>query len=1181
MPRSRSSQAISAAHSLVFVVPLTALVLPIFVAPAAFALATDTVTGKVVGADGKPIPNATVYIAVFQKVGEFTPAATVTTDANGAFQVELAPAALPDSPETKNLGFTFYGIATVVVPGMGTVQKALTSRPSSNVFTLGLACTVTGTVVDENKKPLAGTRVVLRAWTPVPAGQTSGSPFDQPYLMTLPGLPDGVLSAVTNTEGKWTMDGLPGTGKASFDATGSGRFMVTLPAPVATLLPGKTVALATMATRPASVLTGRVLDGETGKPAGGVRVMAMPERGGVGGNAVSGADGTYRLEELSGGVYTVTFATDRETRVAAPVSRVAVTEGKATALTDVMLTAGVVIEGAVTDRDTGKPVPGVSLAANFASARPTPSFLLTTVSTDANGHFRVVAPPGKVEITPRGLPNGYLLEQNQTQALTLQKGESKSLTFTVQKGLSAEGTVVSTEGTPLPGIHVRVLGANDFDFSYSGQILPVSDAGGKWRVDGLNKNAQGYRIVVDPEWEVVTPAKQFPLPASGGAPLTVTVKRRTTLVFSGRVVSTTSEPLPGAQVNFYASAFGRTTGGGPSQRNETLRTDANGQFKVTNLLPDEKPGFGVSLDGYKYRSGGIQTKTAEGITVSDIVMVGLSGKVSGQVVRPGAKGKVPVAGAYVWSLDGDDAAVTTTDADGKFTLAQVPSGAVEVTATSGAVFGSASSRAVENGAAPVPITLALTESPAPAPSPARTAALLTTVADGLKGRPGMDRSVLVSRIAETDPDAAFALAKASHSDGIVPDGVIATIIEARAKTDPARAMVWASPQLAAFKYDVVRCRVEGELAIALALAAPAQAARMYAAAVADGKDADSLTINRARMIAAAALLRNGDAAHHLLRLKQSLALTPRAKADTARSALIVARGDIALADSLISDSSVPLRSEYYAEMANRLVKTSPTGAERYLNKLTALKTELSTEKAKADPETRGSLETLNYYLSDVTLKVIDAIGPGDPHGALVLARAYATNSDNGWLALGLAARVQSKADAPQVWQEAERLLRETQGIFPASLARLAALAESGGDAASARSLWGKAKSAMALQDYRTPEGETFALQAARFDPALARMVGERNAALYLHPGPGGQPSLYQAMQSLVAFAAVDPEEAIARLATLPKGSNDGSDDGLNGITVSGSLAILKLLGLSPRERAAVTVNDLLRSAWEN
>ncbi|MES2465170.1 MAG: carboxypeptidase-like regulatory domain-containing protein, partial [Armatimonadota bacterium] len=971
----------------------------------------------------------------------------------------------------------------------------------------------------------------------------------------------------------------------------------------AVLKPGVAVTVLPFMMRAAAGIKGRVLFDVTNKAVKGADVQAHPDKGGVVGHAKTGEDGTYTIEGISSGPYTISVnpAPEDNRWVAIPQAGIAVPEGKSVAAKDIVLVPGITLDGTVTDAETKVPIAGVELIVQGASgfsAHGTEPF--SNPKTDATGHFRAVVPPGKTQIQIVGMPEGYLSLARNAEIVEVQRGTSApvAVTLTLVKGLTAEGTVVGEDNQPLEGVRVRVLGTDDYDYDFVPD-QPKSDTKGKWRVSSLMKNAAGYRIVVDPEWEVVTP-KKFPLGAADTAdtastsPLVVVLKKRKVLTLSGRVVSTAGTPLPGAQIGIYARAEDKD--GRSSQRNENRQASAEGTYSITNIRTDEIVTVNAYMNGYKYHSGGALTKTESGISVSDIVMVPLTENITGRVVRPGgtAGRSVPVVGAYVWSPDGDEKAVVVTDNKGNFTLANIPAGSVSImsaagrsvaritastatgsTGSTGSVVVALPKEAKVGGAGSISLTQEKIN--------AMRHDILQGMAAEIKGKPGSDRSGVVSQIAADDPTAALALAKAAHSDGIVPDGVIANIIEARAKANPAAAAVWAAPYITEMKYPLVRCRVEGELALALALTQPARAAQFYKAAIADGQDGNALTINRARLVATAAILRNGEAAMQLAKLKEAL-LSPSAKNERVRCAWLVARGDTAMADSLVADLAPKERGEYYAEMARRSLEVSPTNAERYLSKLFAARAELKGAKDETDPKAFQNGDSLDWLISGIAPKVLAAIGPSNPWQTLVLARAYAAvPNDYGkqWLVLGLAARVQGKSAAPAVWQEAIQAAGTRDWASGLNLASLAALASTSRttDSAIAADLWQKAKTAAASNNYLSGEPEAFAYHAARFEPGLARMVIERSLARYLTVNPTTTASPYQATQALIALSAVDPGEALKRLTELSVLGN-GSTESSASIASRGRLAVLKLMGLSDAERAAISMTDLMNGLWD-
>ena len=132
-----------------------------------------TVTGKVIGAWGKPVKGANVYLMLY---GE-QKAVDLRTDDAGGFAVEV-DLILPRQGERLGQLFAY-------APGYALTQAEL--KTDGNVIPLDPGTTLSGTVVDETGKPLAGVAVCLAVPEEWIARFTAHSGADGSW--TLPGIP--------------------------------------------------------------------------------------------------------------------------------------------------------------------------------------------------------------------------------------------------------------------------------------------------------------------------------------------------------------------------------------------------------------------------------------------------------------------------------------------------------------------------------------------------------------------------------------------------------------------------------------------------------------------------------------------------------------------------------------------------------------------------------------------------------------------------------------------------------------------------------------------------------------------------------------------------------------------------------------------------------------------------------
>ena len=147
-------------------------------------------TGKVVGADGKPIKGANVLVYLNQHGERKT--LDLLTDAAGGFAVE---ADLTLLQQDNALG---GGVA--YAPGYALTTAQL--KKSGNVITLNPGTTISGTVVDAEGKPLAGVPVCLR-YCRDGDNTTLGVPEEWHARFTVHSAADG----------SWTLPGIPLVGR--------------------------------------------------------------------------------------------------------------------------------------------------------------------------------------------------------------------------------------------------------------------------------------------------------------------------------------------------------------------------------------------------------------------------------------------------------------------------------------------------------------------------------------------------------------------------------------------------------------------------------------------------------------------------------------------------------------------------------------------------------------------------------------------------------------------------------------------------------------------------------------------------------------------------------------------------------------------------------------------------------
>jgi RNA polymerase sigma factor (sigma-70 family) len=395
------------------------------------------VKGRVLGPDGQPVAGAKLMLPAAKASALQDVAEVATSAADGSFHCTIKPLD-PGVPDLRTLVARAAGFGADWV----NVNQLASNRP----VTLQLVpddAPVRGRVVDMEGRPVPGASVTvksintsasgsldafLREWRTIPA-QAPGQARKATDSPSAAGLPAKLTS---DKDGRFEFKGV-GRGRVLsllFEARGiesAAARVVTLPgfdpkafAPrhgdpkpdgrsrSAPNLYGPDF---THVARPDAPVVGRITDAATGKPVAGVSV-----HGDIDGNwwengavADTDADGRYRLNGLARAERRwLTLWPNKQTCYLSAQHLLRDSPGLAETTADFQLARGVVIDGHVVDKASGKPIPGAilyyaPLSDNkfFAKTQGSRVFpgTMRAVSADANGAFRTVVLPGTGLIT--------------------------------------------------------------------------------------------------------------------------------------------------------------------------------------------------------------------------------------------------------------------------------------------------------------------------------------------------------------------------------------------------------------------------------------------------------------------------------------------------------------------------------------------------------------------------------------------------------------------------------------------------------------------------------------------------------------------------------------------------------------------------------------------------------------
>jgi RNA polymerase sigma factor (sigma-70 family) len=591
------------------------------VAPGAEADAPVAVSGRVLNPGGKPLAGARLYVGYsarryprdFQRRQTAYPL-RATSAADGRFQFafarsELDARWLDDARPAVVAVADGYGPAWAEVgepgQGAGLSLKLVDDLP------------VEGRILDQNRQPIAGARVlVLDVTSDSEEGVTrflqgdfdSWSP--RSWRGLLPGQPPGVT---TDADGRFRLTGLGRDRVVRLALEGSAishstLAAVTRPAGATPFFAGVNGAAFEHVALPSRPIRGVVRDRATGKPVAGVKISAS----GYPPTAVTDEDGRYELPGCSKtDVYFVLAQPQTGQPYFAALARVPDGPGLDPLTANLELVGGIRFQGRVTDRETQRP-PGAGVV-EYYPLFPNPHSSGITSGTETassalirpdGSHSLVVLPgPGVVCVaaSPRnsyavarvdaddlanffhdGMDHGegqclYTATQkggrsrcclNAYHALSLinpdEGTELPALDITLHPARPLKGTVVGPDGQPLTG--VRVIGLT---------ALPDEEVldSASFTVAGLNPRRSRDLIFHHKEKNL---GKVLTVRGDETEPLTVPLDPCGSV--TGRMVDQGGNPVPGVTVCFSRASIPRAV---------VAETDGGGRFRAA-LVPGER-----------------------------------------------------------------------------------------------------------------------------------------------------------------------------------------------------------------------------------------------------------------------------------------------------------------------------------------------------------------------------------------------------------------------------------------------------------------------------------------------------------------------------------------------------------------------------------------------------------------
>jgi len=617
-----------------------------------------TCTGKVVDEQGRPI--ADVKVKLYKVAVETTAfsfkmelARQAATRADGTFTI---------NSEVIDDEYSNQAIILADKEGLALGWDNWRLVDNANVeIVLGPPEVLAGTVVDEAGGPIDDAEVGI-SFMLVQAG---GQPRYMVGYMSLE-----FLTTRSDAEGKFSFGRIPAEASAEFVVKKPGRATVSTFNPQG--FQGRSLQFSAGQTdikivQPVGAkIVGVVAEKASGKPVGGIRIMAIRGRNQPSFGlepVVSKEDGTFSIDSLAPGEYLLQIATvpgEEADWISEPVE-VSVEAGKTKSGVKVELTKGGVLEVLVTDSITRQPVDKA-----IVSILPAGGGTGFGKSTDEAGIARFRQMPGEYRVSYL-YKQGYSRQRLQEDTITIEDGKTVRIERQLAGMPKISGVVRDDRGLPVEGVKLKVC-------PMSGQE-GVSDAEGKFEVKwdpGSWGNSETPAMVLL--------ARQLERNLAAAVDVDenmhkVDVTLKPGVICTGKVVDSDGKGIANASllVMLQGPRWGSSIG-------HNIAADAEGNYEIKALAPEHKYSIEASADGYgRYQIEADANEAMDNrFNVEAISLLAANLSVSGVVVDSEDK---PVSGADV-SCYGETQprSQAKTDAEGKFTLEKICAGRIRISA---------------------------------------------------------------------------------------------------------------------------------------------------------------------------------------------------------------------------------------------------------------------------------------------------------------------------------------------------------------------------------------------------------------------------------------------------------------------------------------------------------------------